>query len=110
MRFFLCNLLAALLLPLSSRSEVLGEIHSQYRDGLMWLKVDVTGKREPLNCLLDSGAGISVIVLAKHLRRTLAIAINQRSDLATGSIEQPGDNQRSFLRRPSLANMFTGDT
>ena len=48
-RFFLCTLLAALLLPVSARSEVLGEIHSQYRDGLIWLKVDVTGKSEPLH-------------------------------------------------------------
>ena len=61
MRFFLCTLLQALLLSLSARSEVLGEIHSQYRDGLIWLKVDVTGKSEPLNFLLDSGAGISAI-------------------------------------------------
>ena len=61
MRFFLCTLLPALLLSLSARSEVLGEIHSQYRDGLIWLKVDVTGKSEPLNFLLDSGAGISAI-------------------------------------------------
>ena len=63
MRFFLCTLLAALLLPLVARSEVLGEIHSQYRDGLIWLKVEVTGKSEPLNFLLDSGAGISAIDL-----------------------------------------------
>src|SRR6476620_6159325 len=63
MRFFLCTLLSALLLSLSPRSEVLGEIHSQYRDGLIWLKVEVTGKSEPLNFLLDSGAGISAIDL-----------------------------------------------
>jgi hypothetical protein len=61
MRFFLCTSLAALLLPLSARSEVLGEIHCQYRDGLIWLKVDVSGKSEALNFLLDSGAGISAI-------------------------------------------------
>jgi hypothetical protein len=62
-RFFLCTLLAALSLPLVARSEILGEIHSQYRDGLIWLKVEVTGKSEPLNFLLDSGAGISAIDL-----------------------------------------------
>ncbi len=56
MRFLLCTLLAALLLPLSARSEVLDEIHSQYRDGLIWLKVDVTGKSEPLNFLRVPGA------------------------------------------------------
>ena len=63
MRFLLCTVLAVWLLTLSARSEVLGEIHSQYRDGLIWLKVDVTGKSEPLNFLLDSGAGISAIDL-----------------------------------------------
>jgi hypothetical protein len=36
-------LLAALLLPLSARSGVLGEIHFQYRDGLIWLKVNLQG-------------------------------------------------------------------
>ena len=63
MRFFLCTLLAALLLPLSAKSEAQREIHSQYQGGLIWLKVDVTGKSGPLNFLLDSGAGISAIDL-----------------------------------------------
>jgi hypothetical protein len=76
MRFLLCTLLAALLLPLSARSEVLGEIHSQYRDGLIWLKVDVTGKREPLNFLLDSGAGISGIDL--RTARSLGVHLGNR--------------------------------
>jgi hypothetical protein len=76
MRFLLCTLLAALLLPLSARSEVLGEIHSQYRDGLIWLKVDVTGKREPLNFLLDSGAGISAIDL--RAARSLGVRLGNR--------------------------------
>ena len=63
MRFFLCTLLAALLLPIVARSEILGEIHCEYRDGLIWLKVEVSRKSEPLNFLLDSGAGISAIDL-----------------------------------------------
>jgi hypothetical protein len=33
----------------------------EYRDGMIWLKVSVSGRREPLNFLLDSGAGVSVI-------------------------------------------------
>jgi len=76
MRFFLCTLLPALLLSLSARSEVLGEIHSQYRDGLIWLKVDVTGKSEPLNFLLDSGAGISAIDL--RTARGLGVHLGNR--------------------------------
>src|SRR5260370_35198275 len=76
MRFFLCTLLAALLMQLSARSEVVGEIHSQYRDGLIWLKVDVTGKSEPLNFLLDSGAGISAIDL--RTARSLGVHLGNR--------------------------------
>jgi hypothetical protein len=48
MPFILCTLLTALLLQISARAEVLGEIHSQYRDGLIWLKVDSPRKSEPL--------------------------------------------------------------
>lgn len=62
MRFLLCTLVA-LLLPLSGKSEAQREIHFQYRGGLIWLKVDVTGKSESLNFLLDSGAGVSAIDL-----------------------------------------------
>jgi hypothetical protein len=76
MRFFLCALLAALLLALSARSEVLGEIHCQYRDDLIWLKVDVAGKSEPLNFLLDSGAGISAIDL--RTARSLGLHLGNR--------------------------------
>ena len=62
MRFLLCTLVA-LLLPLSGKAEAQREIHCQYRGGLIWLKVDVTGKSESLNFLLDSGAGVSAIDL-----------------------------------------------
>jgi Aspartyl protease len=76
MPFFLCILLATLLLPLSGKSEAQREIHSQYQGGLIWLKVDVTGKSEPLNFLLDSGAGISVIDL--QTARGLGVHLGNR--------------------------------
>ena len=76
MRFFLCTLLSALLLPLSAKSEAQREIHSQYQGGLIWLKVDVTGKSEPLNFLLDSGAGISVIDL--RTARSIGVHLGNR--------------------------------
>jgi hypothetical protein len=72
----LCTLLAALLLPLSARSEVLEEIHFQYRDGLIWLKVNIAGKSRPLNFLLDSGAGVSAIDL--RIARTLGVLLGNR--------------------------------
>ena len=76
MCFFLCTLLAVLLLPLSAKSEAQCEIHSQYQGGLIWLKVDVTGKSEPLNFLLDSGAGISAIDL--QTARGLGVLLGNR--------------------------------
>jgi hypothetical protein len=76
MRFFLCTLLAALLLPLSAKSEAQREMHSRYQGGLIWLKVDVTGKSEPLNFLLDSGAGISAIDL--QTARGLGVHLGNR--------------------------------
>jgi hypothetical protein len=75
MRFFLCTLVA-LSLPLSAKSGVQREIHFQYHDGLVWLKVDVTGKTKALNFLLDSGAGISAIDL--QTARSLGVHLGNR--------------------------------
>src|SRR3984893_17070029 len=76
MRSLVCALLATLLLPLSAQSEAQREIHSHYHGGLIWLKVNVTGKSEPLNFLLDSGAGISAIDL--QTARSLGVHLGNR--------------------------------
>jgi hypothetical protein len=60
-------------MPFSARSDVPGEIPFRYRDGLLWLKVEVAGKTKALNFLLDSGAGISVLDL--QTAHTLGIKI-----------------------------------
>jgi Aspartyl protease len=75
MRFVLCTLVA-LLVPLSAKSGVQREIHFQYHGGLIWLKVDVTGKSEPLNFLLDSGASVSAIDL--QTARRLGVHLGNR--------------------------------
>jgi Aspartyl protease len=75
MRFVLCTLVA-LLVPLSAKSGVQREIHLQYHGGLIWLKVDVTGKSEPLNFLLDSGASVSAIDL--QTARRLGVHLGNR--------------------------------
>jgi Aspartyl protease len=75
MRFLLCTVVT-LLLPLSAKSEAQREIHFQYHGGLLWLKVDVTGKSEPLNFLLDSGASSSVIDL--QTARSLGVHLGNR--------------------------------
>jgi hypothetical protein len=63
MRLFVWALFGVLLPQFSGLAKVPGEIPFQYRDGLIWLKVVVARKSEPLNFLLDSGAGVSVIDL-----------------------------------------------
>lgn len=45
----------------------------QFRDGMVWLKVSVAGQREPLNFLLDSGAGASVVDLTVARRLGLKL-------------------------------------
>jgi len=76
MRLSVCTLFAILLLPLSAQSKVLGEIPFEFHDGLIWLKVGVTGKSEPLNFLLDSGAGVSAVDLKKA--HTLRLKLGER--------------------------------
>jgi hypothetical protein len=76
MRFFVRVLLAALLLPLSARSQGSDEIPFQYREGLLWVDVKVAGKAEPLHFLLDSGAGVSVLDLGTA--RRLGVKLGNR--------------------------------
>src|SRR5262249_28644214 len=68
-------------------SQVQREIHFQYRGGLIWLKVAVSGKSEPLNFLLDSGAGISAIDLQKA--RSLGVPLGNRQ-VVQGETPIPG--------------------
>src|SRR6266498_2231257 len=50
------------------------EFPFQYLEGLIWLKVQTPKSAEPLNFLLDSGAGISVINLTTAQRLGLRLA------------------------------------
>jgi hypothetical protein len=59
----LYTLLTVLLLPVSTKSQVLGQIPFRYQDGLIWVKVELAGEKERLNFLVDSGASVSVIDL-----------------------------------------------
>ena len=51
----------------------------QFRDGMVWVKVAVAGKSEPLNFLLDSGAGASVLDLATA--RRLGLKLGERQNV-----------------------------
>ncbi len=51
----------------------------QFRGGMVWLKVTVSGQSEPLNFLLDSGAGASVLDL--DAARRLGVALGSRQNI-----------------------------
>ena len=106
MRFLLCTLLA-LLLPISAESQVQREIHFQYRGGLIWLKVDVSGKSEPLNFLLDSGAGITAIDL-QTARSLSAVQLGQQGFKAvtTGVHTEPIFSGEAGLLGNGLLSKF----
>jgi hypothetical protein len=92
MRLFVWALFGVLLPQFSAQAKVPGEIPFQYRDGLIWLKVDVPGKSEPLNFLLDSGAGVSVIDL--ETARSLGVQLGSRQKVQ-------GVNGQGFAYRVS---------
>ena len=57
------------------------EFPFEYREGLLWVQVQVAGSREPLRFLLDSGAEVSVVNLdtAKRLGMSLGEKVNVSS-------------------------------
>ena len=57
------------------------EFPFEYREGLLWVQVQVAESREPLRFLLDSGAGVSVVNLdtAKRLGLSLGERVNVSS-------------------------------
>jgi hypothetical protein len=63
MRIFTCAAALMLLSASFARSEAAEEIRFLYQDGLIWLKVDLPGRTESLNFILDSGAGVSLLDL-----------------------------------------------
>lgn len=78
-----CSLSAILvfvfaLLRLQAAPAAVGEIPFQYREGLLWVDVNISGSRKPLHFLLDTGAGASVINLntARALGMKLGAAVS----------------------------------
>jgi predicted aspartyl protease len=63
MRFWVLAMIIQLSLQGAARPEISREIPFQYRDGLIWVKVELAGSPTPLNFLLDSGASVSALDL-----------------------------------------------
>jgi len=69
-RCCLCTVLffGAALTGVQAASASLSEFPFEFREGLLWIKVSVPQSKAPLNFLVDTGAGVSVINLSKAKR------------------------------------------
>jgi hypothetical protein len=79
MRLLVFAAVVELLLPNSARSELPREIPFRYQNGLIWLKVELAGKKERLNFLLDSGASVSAIDL--HTAHSHGVNLGDRQSV-----------------------------
>ena len=86
-RLFLSSILlfSLFLMEVRSESTSLAEFPFRFEEGLVWIRVRVPQSAEPLNFLLDSGAGVSVINLgtAQRLKVKLGNRVSVRGVDAT---------------------------
>ena len=82
MRRRLCSIttLAIALLKAQAATDVLAEMPFEFHEGLLWVNVTLTEFAKPLNFLLDTGAGVSVINrgTAERLALHLGSEVNVR--------------------------------
>src|SRR5581483_11973812 len=69
MRFVCAVILSVFaLVRVQAASAVLAEFPFQFREGFLWIEVTIPQSEKPLNFLLDTGAGVSVINLSAAKR------------------------------------------
>ena len=70
MRIRLCAVMVFLiaLLEVQATPTLLAEFPFQFREGFLWIEVNIPQSKEPLNFLMDTGAGVSVINLSTAKR------------------------------------------
>jgi len=81
------------------------EIPFQYREGLLWVKVNISKSEKPLNFLLDTGAGVSAINLttAKRIGLKLGqeVTVHGVETTLTGHWQQRMFAKAGGVRLPS---------
>jgi Aspartyl protease len=77
-RVFALLLFVAAIFELQAAPIILAEFPFQYREGLLWIEVKIPKSEKPLNFLVDTGAGVSVINLntAKRIGLKLGQQVN----------------------------------
>jgi hypothetical protein len=105
-RIRLCILIAflAALLNVQAAPTTLAEFPFQFREGLLWVEVNIPQSQEPLNFLVDTGSGVSVInlttakriglkmgkrVIVHGVQTTLIGFWQERMSAKVGNIELP---------------------
>jgi hypothetical protein len=85
MRVFFYAMITGLSLAFSAQSELLHKIPFQFQDGLIWVKVQLAGTKEPLNYLLDSGASVTAIDLQTAQACSIRLGDPQSVEGVSGS-------------------------
>jgi predicted aspartyl protease len=90
---------------LQAAPAITGEIPFQYREGMLWLKVNCSQSEKPLNFLLDTGAGMSVINLdsAKRIGLKLGrkVTVNGVGKALTGYWEEQISAKAASVQLPN---------
>ena len=96
---------AAALLQLQAAPVTLAEFPFQFREGLLWVEVTLPQSEKPLNFLLDTGAGVSVINLntAKRIGIKLGQEVTVRGveTMLTGYWQQRMSAKVGNVKLPS---------
>ena len=62
-RLYALLILLSALFRVQAAPTSLAEFPFQYREGLLWIEVNIPQSEKPLNFLVDTGAGVSAINL-----------------------------------------------
>jgi hypothetical protein len=104
-RLYAVLILFAALLQVQAAPTSLAEFPFQYREGLLWIEVNIPRSETPLNFLLDTGAGVSAINLntAKRIGLKLGQEVTVRGvdTKLTGYWQQRMSAKVSDVKLPS---------
>lgn len=97
--------LVAALFRVQAAPVVLAEIPFQYREGLLWVEVNIPQSEKPLSFLLDTGAGVSAINLATAKRIGLKLGrevnVHGVETMLTGYWQQRMSAKAGAVKLPS---------
>lgn len=90
MRWLLCVILAVQVAVVRGETSPSAstEFPFEYREGLLWIKVNISQSEKPLNFLLDTGAGVSAINL--NTAKRIGLKLGQEVTVRGVDTKMPG--------------------